>query len=1853
MPHLSTQEVLLQAKASTEEARKAIGSERKVIKHYQNAKNTLAKVDVTRTNSKDLGEVIAAFENLATVLDLSGELPKEKAAKCRKRACALRQELNERMRIHAAVIAPSLMGPGFSPTIAQGVTHWSFSASTGSTSPSTTFFASSTVVATNPAFTHRQLPPPFSPSTISISASATISGCPSLFTKNVNPKPNIYPLPDPGELLRSTQQLSYCLALLHPSVQEDQLSSEALKWRCETLKDMDEKDRLETLAAHVLEVFTADIRKDAAAVAEVVQISPVLNSDDSRFLIKTFIDTVNKSEILDLHSLDGMAKVIQGAAPGSIDSDDLVTILRCLHVRLRPTHSTGHQYHLLLAASRVLDAMVISHIGDVDRINLHEPLTDFLRESESSKDPYLAFQAKYATQALLYVSDDDNIWHAGFRRVWLVLKIGAGLAKVLDPTELKDTLESIEQLYDIGKGATRMLKIALKAHRVGEGYTFTKREGLKFKRAWYRSVRMAEWLISTGRLVQFKAVVVSSKCRHQLMFQWGICQLLGQFIADTQWSLEAHQEAVELLGALYKDTTIWDRQNAVDQVIFDVLTNIASSNDAHSEAAKLLEEIRKVNPTIKPIADPLSPLWNTIKYADPAGHSIPSIRLLKVVQDRRRRHAKLENLPDVRRVATLSDIQSGLKTYHEPTLYILRVSGEKLDLGSCFVNLAIVEAPEHRQKEKENLKTQATTFLRMPSGEGVRNTNTDSLIPLDQLFNKRKLRDGKEGMPKSILVQGRAGIGKSTLCKKLVHAHQNGLWRDRFEIVLWIPLRHLRGLKSRTLDGLFIERVFVSQGLSQEQSALASALVTYAQQGKVLFIFDGLDEIVAEAGGDESNTFRTFLKMLLRQQHVIITSRPSGVDIGLLPKIDLELETIGFSPQNVKDFVVKVLDPDPARTVQEFIQRTPLIQGLANTPVQLDVICFSWNSLPTEDLAVTMTGLYRLMVRKLWCKDALRLNKTDGGIPLTERQIHDYEPEEIDDLMATELQYLGYLAFKGMINHHQIEFEEKDLRSTFRDLKSFAANNQQLSPAHLVEVIKMTSFLHSADSDMDPKKGSVRQAWHFLHLTFQEYFAATWIVRHFRPRKPCSSSGMMTTEEMTAFVHQHKYNPQYEIVWSMVAGLLDGNPLDKFFELLQGEPRDLIGGRHQQILVSCLHEARARLDPLVVASYDSELARWLQLEICTRDDNFSGSILGSHLSFPENLLVEAISVGHSNKASFIRTLGSRSVLSQSALQSLVIALKDDDRDVRMSAASALRNQSSLTESAVQSLIATLKDNDNNVRSSAASTLGNQPSLPESAVQSLIATLKNDNKNVRSSAASALGMQCSLPESAIQPLIATLKDDNKNVRSSTASALGNQPSLPESAIQSLIATLKDDNWSVRSSAAFALGKQSSLPESAIQSLFATLKDDDINVRSSAAFALGKQSSLPESVVQSLISALKDDDENFRSSAASALGMQSSLPEPVILSLTATLKDDDGNARSSAAFALGNQLSLPESAIQSLIATLKDDEWLVRSSAASALGRQSLLPESAVQSLFATLKDDDINVRSSAVSALGWRASLPESAIQSLFATLKDDDINVRSSAVSALGWQSSLPESVVQSLISALKDDDENFRYSAASALGSQSLLPESAIQSLIAALKDDNWIVRFSAVSALGNQSPLPDSAIQSLITALKDEDSYVRMSAASALGKQSSLPELAIQSLTATLKDEDSDVKSSASSALGKQPSLSESAIRSLIAALEDGSGMVTSPILGALESHSPSVFSALLFLSEDEIDRLFKYHLLLYSLGHVISLQVYDNGLHCCTEQGALKVQISPSGSSRLDTISAVFKVAQQKALDFSNST
>ncbi|KAF9345344.1 hypothetical protein BGX26_003254, partial [Mortierella sp. AD094] len=1177
----------------------------------------------------------------------------------------------------------------------------------------------------------------------------------------------------------------------------------------------------------------------------------------------------------------------------------------------------------------------------------------------------------------------------------------------------------------------------------------------------------------------------------------------------------------------------------------------------------------------------------------------------------------------------LNRVQVALLTYYEPYLNIKRVSGDTLSLESCYINLAIVEAPDQRQKDKEDLKAQAAAFHRMPSYEEISKANMKAPIPLEKLFDKRKLRDGRADVPKTILVQGRAGIGKTTLCKKLVHAYQGGLWRDRFDAVLWLPLRQLKGLRARNIEDLLREKYF-AQLPKQEMKALASLLAGHARNGKVLFILDGLDEIVLDAKSEYDIALEPFLKYLLQQDHVVITSRPSGVDTSILPKLDLELETVGFSMQNVKDYIHRVLNPDTAMAVQDYIEQTPLIQSLVNIPVQLDVVCYSWDSLPSNEQSITMTRLYQTMVRKLWGKDAVRLQK-EAGKELTPQLIQRLLPYQIDQMMAIEDEYLSFLAFKG-IRDHKIEFDESTLMEAMQELDELRKMaNQGLLPFQLLDTLKQTSFLHTADAELDTGKDDSQRAWYFLHLTFQEYFAATWFARHLQIKQSSpknSSAPMMTVEETKGYIQEHKYNPRYQIIWWMVAGILEGETLLSFFELLQEAPVDLIGGYHHHLLAACLKEGRSQLNNKIVENLEIQLKQWLQLEMTINVKSDGRSILGGMSYFPEELLIRSICQNSASQDYFIRTLGMRVSLTQPALKVLLNVIQDEDWKLRKTAVIALGRQSTLPESILQALIGALQDENWNVRKSAAEALGNQSTLPESILQTLIGALQHESWYVRYSATNALGKHLILPGTALQALISALQDENMNVRGSAAGVLGRQSTkqltlpesilqafigalphwsrcvgysatndlgdqliFPESTLQALIGALQDKDDDVRKSAAEVLGKQSTLSESTHQALIGALQDENRNVRRSTVEALGNQSMLPESTLRALIVALQDEDEDVRYSATNALGKQSALPESTLQALIGALQDKDDNVRKSAAGALGKQLTLPESTLQTLIGALQDKNRDVRRSAAEVLGKQSTLPESTHQSLISALQDKDKYVMISAAEALGKKSTLPESTLQALIGALQHGNSDVRRSAANALGKQSTLPESTLQALIGAQQDKNWNVRRSAAEALENQMTLPESILKALVCALQDEDNDVRSFATKALGRQSTLPVSILQALIGALQDENSDVRRSAAKALGNQSTLPESTLQeALNGVLQDKDDDVRNSATQALGKlgkQSTLPELTLQALTGALQDKNWKVRGSAAEALGNQSilpESTLQALIGAMQDK---------------------------------------------------------------------
>ncbi|KAG9067048.1 hypothetical protein KI688_012960 [Linnemannia hyalina] len=427
-------------------------------------------------------------------------------------------------------------------------------------------------------------------------------------------------LPGLQERIERTAQLLYCnMLLLQDSdvsslfdagktntaddlanaPQAHTLDKAEQKWLTEVKGDPIELDRMQWLVIKMVEEFIADSTKDSTKVAEIVALGPALQREPYRKLLSAFIRDFDDSRILDVNLLQGLVQLVQSASPGYLVSDDLIKVLSLLRTHLEDTHqhSSEHLCHLTLAVSMIFDIMADHKVKDLDRVIEHEPLSAVLSGLRDSSDPYLMYQACYAFQALQYVPDDETVLQAVLRHSTGVVD---GLVKVTGvfKLDLGSVLEGLEKLQEVAVSAIGVAATVYDGVRSlresGRGVLESLKEGFGSgqKRPWYPAIRAAYAFVQAGQLKDLKQLIYEAPCRQDPLFQWGICQLLGEITVDTVWSIAIHQQAIDLLGHLYKEDQEWGHDESVKTWMVTILGTLGSSSDESisKSANDLLQE---------------------------------------------------------------------------------------------------------------------------------------------------------------------------------------------------------------------------------------------------------------------------------------------------------------------------------------------------------------------------------------------------------------------------------------------------------------------------------------------------------------------------------------------------------------------------------------------------------------------------------------------------------------------------------------------------------------------------------------------------------------------------------------------------------------------------------------------------------------------------------------------------------------------------------------------------------------------------------------------------------------------------------------------------------------------------------------------------------------------------------------------------------------------------------------------------------------------------------------------------------------------------------------------------------------
>jgi HEAT repeat protein len=814
-----------------------------------------------------------------------------------------------------------------------------------------------------------------------------------------------------------------------------------------------------------------------------------------------------------------------------------------------------------------------------------------------------------------------------------------------------------------------------------------------------------------------------------------------------------------------------------------------------------------------------------------------------------------------------------------------------------------------------------------------------------------------------IIVLADPGMGKSTLLKmeavSQARQERQKLGQsqaiDRVVFPLFLRLSELQETNAEIIDA--IPRL-IQRDYPKHWREIEPFLRKKLELGQCLLLLDALDEVPKEA----RNRLRDKLDRFVRSYPcpLIVTSRIVGYGEGFVADAK-EVEIVPFNQRQLQRYI-KTWFVNAARHIQdetvsasrliEELQRKPQIQGLAQNPLLLSLIC-SLYQIKELTLPTRRVQLYQKAVEYM----------------LKEWRRHNREqPQPSEGKILAKIRCLETVAY-GFSDQGQEIFTDDEL---YEAIETYLQGENAVRDFQNYPTEKLMAELSEEDGIIQ-KLTREGDRYLFLHRTFQEYFTAAYLNR-VMARDP--QQGM-------ALVRAHFWDYDWHETLTLLAGLLK-NPIP----LLEGitKEKDDIFGSLLLLAGRCLAECQNLSHPVSEAICDRLYQLWHRYPSLNFISSTVVTLVQNNLQMYKKLQNAAKSDLNPDIQSYAaEVLGNKAAEALGMIdnpEALIAALSHSDWDVRRNAAEALGMID--TPEAIPALIATLSHSESDVRRNAAKALGMIGS-PE-AVPALIATLLDYESDVRRNAAEALG-KIGTPE-AITALIAALDDSDSYLRRNAAEVLG-KIGNPEP-ITALIAALGDSNSDVKRYAAEALGNIGT-PEP-VTALIATLGDYEPDVRRNAAKALGMIGS-PEAV-PALIATLGDYEPDVRRNAAKALGMIGS-PEAVP-ALIATLGDYEPDVTRDAADALG-MIGTPEAVI-ALIAILRDSDRYLRRNAADAL--VNIATPEAVTASLAALRDSNWDVRMKAAETLG-KIGTPE-AVPALFEALGDSNWDVRRYAAQALG-----------------------------------------------------------------------------------------------------------------------------------------------------------------------------------------------------------------------------------------------------------
>ncbi|XP_051740039.1 NACHT, LRR and PYD domains-containing protein 3-like isoform X4 [Ctenopharyngodon idella] len=400
-------------------------------------------------------------------------------------------------------------------------------------------------------------------------------------------------------------------------------------------------------------------------------------------------------------------------------------------------------------------------------------------------------------------------------------------------------------------------------------------------------------------------------------------------------------------------------------------------------------------------------------------------------------------------------LKNKLKQEYERILVGNSQTGHQKYLNNIYTHLYVVEnetggiVSEHEVRQIEFKQFDAK----------------DTPIQCNNIF---KVYNGQRN--RRVLTMGIAGVGKTVSVNKFILDWAEGTENQDIALIFPLPFRRLNlNTKNCSLMGL-LHKYF---SYPKELASLPDG------DGKIMFIFDGLDECRFPLNFKKNDGFTDvhiettvgeIVTSLIKRQLVPsaliwITTRPAAGSLIPRDYIDQVTEVRGFNDEQKEQYFNKNSSPEVAGNIIRHIRKSRSLYIMCHIPV------FCW---------ISLTVLQPLLARESNDKTPTTLTGMYTNFLLTQQQKmkakYSYpEPKANARSFDQIIRKLGKLAFKQLEKGNLIFYKE-DLEECGLDV----------SEGSVFSGLCTQIF-------QEEKAVSARNVYSFVHLSIQEFLAALYV----------------------------------------------------------------------------------------------------------------------------------------------------------------------------------------------------------------------------------------------------------------------------------------------------------------------------------------------------------------------------------------------------------------------------------------------------------------------------------------------------------------------------------------------------------------------------------------------------------------------------------------------------------------------------------------------------------------------------------------------------------------------------------------